>query len=691
MTTRLRSWLLIALSLAGMLGLSTWMFARARYATSQLELRWMHRVSSMVLVERQSFRRWIEQLPAHVDAEAIVSRSPYEIGALYLIDNTHHRTGRWINPLWQETLSKPDPRLVALQIQSIESGKVLEGPVLLVSNIPFVTMVKPIGDRRALVAVVKAPDLRRMLEEEARAWGMNAFIYDEELRPVLAMSTPLLSQARIKGILDDAVSGRVEGHVPLDLRFKLRSLATYLYDPQIRWLYVVIEPLPFVWGVLGAFLLGLTGILLLSSIPWRSIDVIRKMRVSRDLATFSARIDKYVHGRDVVLPDPPVPYGHELNPILQSLRWLMPQWKKAELYPKELGLERKLLSLLVESLPEGILFFNAQGGLQLSNELGRSFLGLQQEPGREFKMISGVTVPRGFLEPFTEPVFTGQTKTSGKEVEVKWPEGKHLHRIWVEAVETDKNKVEGFMVVIRDITFRKQWEHVQEQVLSGITHDLRGPLSAVMGYLDLIRRQLDKVGPPKALEYAKLARDAAVRLNQMVSDILDVVRFEQGKIELQPEAIPVNQIFERLKNIYTVQAEQKGVVLKLMSACPSDTTAWGDPKLLERVFDNLVGNAVKFTPSGGSITVTARIAGGRNLFEVIDTGRGIPKEAQSRIFDKFQQVRPGDRSGGYGLGLAVVKFIVEAHKGEIRVDSEVGVGSRFSFWFPDQVTSQAAP
>jgi signal transduction histidine kinase len=110
----------------------------------------------------------------------------------------------------------------------------------------------------------------------------------------------------------------------------------------------------------------------------------------------------------------------------------------------------------------------------------------------------------------------------------------------------------------------------------------------------------------------------------------------------------------------------------------------GDPKLLERVVDNLVGNAIKFTPAQGTIAVSARREGHRTIFSVTDTGRGIPKEAQSRIFDKFQQVRPGDRSGGYGLGLAVVKFIVEAHQGEIRVESEPDKRSTFTFWIPDQ-------
>ncbi|HVO33816.1 MAG TPA: HAMP domain-containing sensor histidine kinase, partial [Elusimicrobiota bacterium] len=309
---------------------------------------------------------------------------------------------------------------------------------------------------------------------------------------------------------------------------------------------------------------------------------------------------------------------------------------------------------------------------------------LQQEAGREYKMVTGVQVPRGFLEPFVEPVFTGAQRNLGKEVEVGWADGKHLYRVWVENVEEEEGKVAGFIVVIRDITFRKQWEYVQEQVLSGITHDLRGPLSAVMGYLDLMRRQMGEGANPKLIEYLKLAREAGVRLTQMVSDILDVVRFEQGKIDLQPEAIAISDIFARLKNIFAVQAEQKRITLKLVQPSTPGLKTWGDPKLLERIFDNLVGNAIKFTPSGGTISVSAVVEKGRKIFEVADTGRGIPREAQSRIFDKFQQVRPGDRSAGYGLGLAVAKFIVEAHKGEIRVESEVGVGSRFTFWVPDE-------
>src|SRR5439155_5019383 len=108
-----------------------------------------------------------------------------------------------------------------------------------------------------------------------------------------------------------------------------------------------------------------------------------RAREGGDLRQFAQRVDNFVKGKDVVLHERPYPFN-ELMPIVSSLRWLMPQWKRAEAYPQEFGLERKLLSLLIESLPEGILFFNSQGALQLGNELGKVFMALQQEKSREF-------------------------------------------------------------------------------------------------------------------------------------------------------------------------------------------------------------------------------------------------------------------------------------------------------------------
>ncbi len=679
---------LLLFSVAVMAGLGIWNFTHARSEAVYNHQRWVRKVSDRVLAERLSGSRWLADLQDLSRAELKQELFSHPgFGGAFWFDVKTHEFERWVSPSLDDELQSPDPRLVITQLRATESRSMQLGPVLILQGALYSTVAVPLDRRHALVAVLEAPEIEKILEEESRWAHLHAFVYDSEHNPLFIGGDASGLSSALHSTLDRATAGEKSGKVPLHRMSAWQWVATFHVVPGLDWVAILAESVPWVYLPFLLFLVSLACLFWLAGIPWKAAESLRRAREAADLKQFALRVDNFVRGKDLALNEPPYPFT-ELTPIVHSLRWLLPQWKKAENFPKELGLERKLLSLLIESLPEGILFFNAQGTMQLGNELGKVFLALQQEAGREYKMVSGVQVPRGFLEPFADPVFTGQQKNLGKEVEVGWADGKHLYRVWVECVEVE-DQTEGFIVVVRDITFRKQWEYVQEQVLSGITHDLRGPLSAIMGYLDLLRRQL-KDGPPKAVEYVGLAREAGVRLTQMVSDILDVVRFEQGKIDLDLQSIAVDDMFDRIQNIFGVTAGQKNITLKLNMAQRGIVVS-GDPKLLERVLDNLVGNAIKFTPAGGTITVIARRGQRRTEFVVADTGRGIPKEAQSRIFDKFQQVRPGDRSAGYGLGLAVAKFIVEAHKGEMRVESEVDKGSTFTFWVPDQaVTAKAA-
>jgi signal transduction histidine kinase len=679
------SYLLASVILVG--GIGIWNFIQANRHVRQNHDRWVERVTARIMAERLSTSHSLQGFPGMSREEIrheLFSRPDF-VGA-YWFDVRTHEFERWVIPSFERILGAPDPRVVVSQLRATEAHSAQLGPVLILQGSLFTTSAVPLDRRHALVVVEEAPEIKKILEEES-AWAhLHAFVYDLERHPIFVGGNLTSLESGLSDVLAWAQTGVRSGTVPLSGGGRWQWVATFHAVPGLEWVFILTEPTVGVYYPVLLYLGSLLCLIWLSSMPWKAAEALRRAREGGELRQFAARVENFVKGKDVILNEPPYPHN-ELMPIVSSLRWLMPQWKRAEAYPKELGLERKLLSLLIESLPEGILFFNSQGALQLGNELGKVFMSLQQEKGREFKMVGGIQVPRGFLEPYAEPVFAGLQANMGKEVEVSWADGKHLYRVWVEAVQVD-DQVEGFIVVVRDITFRKQWEYVQEQVLSGITHDLRGPLSAIMGYLDLLRRQL-KEGPPKALEYAALAREAGNRLTQMISDILDVVRFEQGKIEMDVQAVPVEDLFERVRNIFGVTAGQKNVALKLVMG-HQGILATGDRKLLERVLDNLVGNAIKFTPSGGIITVTALHERKRTVFSVADTGRGIPKEAQSRIFDKFQQVRPGDRSGGYGLGLAVVKFIVEAHKGEIRLESEVDKGSTFTFFIPDQALSAKA-
>jgi signal transduction histidine kinase len=229
---------------------------------------------------------------------------------------------------------------------------------------------------------------------------------------------------------------------------------------------------------------------------------------------------------------------------------------------------------------------------------------------------------------------------------------------------------------------------LDEEKFSHITHDLRAPLCAIMGYLDLVGREVAKTAPPKTVEYLSLAQEAGRRMNQMVNDMLEMVRLENHQESLHLQAIPVDAIIHDVQRTFAGLAELKNI--QLTCSIPSAATRiWADPRYIGRVLDNLLSNAIKFTPQGGSIGVQARRGAGRVTFEVSDTGRGIPPEACRRIFDKFQQIRASDEGNGYGLGLAVVKTIVQAHRGDIRVESSNGKGSSFIFWIPSASASAA--
>ena len=497
--------------------------------------RWATRVTARVLSERLSGSQWLEDLFGlkRDEVKRIVFSRPNIVGA-YWFDIKTHEFDRWTTLAYDQALSAPDPRLVITQLSASTKHATQLGPMLLINGTLFDTAACPIDDRHALVVVQRAEEINRILVDESEWTLLHVYLYDAQGHPLFLGGDLSAIKPALSNTLSRAQSGEKAGSLRLSRHFAWQWVATFHKTPSVDGIFILSEPVPWVYMPVILFFLSFLSLLWLAGLPWKASDALRRAREAADLKQFALRVDSFVRGKDVMLNEPPYPFS-ELTPIVQSLRWLMPLWKKAESYPKEFGLERKLLSLLIESLPEGILFFNAQGALQLGNELGKVFLGLQQEMGKEYKMVSGIQVPRGFLEPFAEPVFTAQQKNIGKEVEVAWADGKHLYRVWAECVEVD-DVAQGYIVVIRDITFRKQWEYVQEQVLSGITHDLRGPLSAIMGYLDLLKRQL-KEAPPKAQEYLMLAREAGTRLTQMISDILDVVRFEQGKIEMQVQAI----------------------------------------------------------------------------------------------------------------------------------------------------------
>jgi PAS domain S-box-containing protein len=224
--------------------------------------------------------------------------------------------------------------------------------------------------------------------------------------------------------------------------------------------------------------------------------------------------------------------------------------------------------------------------------------------------------------------------------------------------------------------------HARDEVLGFVAHDLRNPLSVI-----LAEARLMELGGPerRARPPGKTIEQAAGRMNRLIQDLLDVSRIEARQLTLDPGPIPVAQLVSDAVDVFRGAGSSTAIELRL-AVSPDVPEIWGDRDRLLQVFENLLGNALKFTAPGGSVTVGAAPQGSHVLFWVDDTGPGIATEDQPYVFDRFWRARPEKRSGA-GLGLPIVKGIVEAHGGRIWVQSDPGRGSTFLFTIPQPATA----
>lgn len=225
----------------------------------------------------------------------------------------------------------------------------------------------------------------------------------------------------------------------------------------------------------------------------------------------------------------------------------------------------------------------------------------------------------------------------------------------------------------------QQATKARDDVLAVVAHDLRNPLNTVTMAISLMLENTP-VERTQERRQVEIVRRAADRMNRMIQDLLDVRRMESGRLAIDPQAEEVDVIINDMIEMLRPLAVGSSIVLESRVA-EGLPPVLADSARIQQVLSNLVGNAVKFTPREGRITVCAEQTGGEIRFGVIDTGPGIPPEQVPHIFGQFWQASSSDRRG-IGLGLAIAKGIVEAHKGTIWVESHVGLGSTFYFTLP---------
>jgi signal transduction histidine kinase len=230
----------------------------------------------------------------------------------------------------------------------------------------------------------------------------------------------------------------------------------------------------------------------------------------------------------------------------------------------------------------------------------------------------------------------------------------------------------------------QELDRLKSQFLSVATHELRTPLSVILGYNTMLTESLQDRLTGEEHETLQEAVGACKRLIRLVNSMLDIAQIESGKMKMSFVSSDLRQIVAGTEHLFRPDAERRGISLHLQMPARLPRVP-ADPERIQQVLVNLVGNALKFTPAGGKVNLALHLHGDEDHIEIAvsDSGPGIPPEEQGRIFDEFAQISRARRSGeGSGLGLAIVRRIVQAHQGRLELETAPGRGSTFSVFLP---------
>jgi two-component system phosphate regulon sensor histidine kinase PhoR len=240
----------------------------------------------------------------------------------------------------------------------------------------------------------------------------------------------------------------------------------------------------------------------------------------------------------------------------------------------------------------------------------------------------------------------------------------------------------GAVMVLHDITELRRLERARRDFVANVSHEFKTPLTAIQGFAEtLLGGALDD--KENRRRFLEIMRDNASRLSRLTDDLLKLSQIEAGEFQKEFRAIDIPDLIERCLETTRLEAEAKQIQLE--AECEPDLPpATGDMGALHEILQNLLDNAVRYTQPGGRVSITAAAVRDKIMISVADTGIGIPKVEQERIFERFYRVDAARSRelGGTGLGLSIAKHLVEAHGGCIEVDSEVGRGSTFHVRLP---------
>jgi NtrC-family two-component system sensor histidine kinase KinB len=426
---------------------------------------------------------------------------------------------------------------------------------------------------------------------------------------------------------------------------------------------------------LGAFLLGVAASTILTTRLVRPLSVLSQ--TARRLGGGDLVVRARVGGHDEIAE-----VARDFNLMADHLQ----QYRSSSL--GELLQAQHAAQATIDSLSDPVLVLSTSGELTNANRAAGELLGIDvEEPGHGLDLLEPPL--RAEVERLVEHVRAGKGAWLPKGFEEALPatvrDGQHFLLFRAHPVVGEAGDVAALTVVMQDVSRLRRFDELKNDLVATVAHEFRTPLTSLRMAIHLCVEET--VGPllPKQADLLFAAREDCERLQGIVDDLLDLSRIAAGRIELATRPLPAQALLDTAIAQHASQARERQVTLEMGAPTIGQFTTLAvlaDPDRLDLVFANLVTNALRHTPAGGSVRLRAAPHGdGQVRFEVADSGSGIAPEFVPHLFDRFYRV-PGAERGGAGLGLYICKEIVEAHGGQIGVESDPGHGSIFWFTLP---------
>jgi NtrC-family two-component system sensor histidine kinase KinB len=348
----------------------------------------------------------------------------------------------------------------------------------------------------------------------------------------------------------------------------------------------------------------------------------------------------------------------------------------------ELERERSKTGAILESVDDGLIVLDHPGAVVHINEIARAILdvGADGIEGATLKELAPHNRHVARLVSALEAEPAGGQQPSEFRVFVRGRDHSYLMRPipWVGG----GGERLGTIVLLQDVTFIRDQERARTNLIATLSHELKTPLTSLAIGVDLLSESPGN-GAARTGEIVETIRDDIARLRSIADSLMDASRKSAARIGVERRAIQLERVVREVCRPLALQAGEKGIAIRLALDCGQSVPIWGDPIKLPWVISNLVGNALRYTPAGGTIAVGLEREGKVARVQVTDTGSGIDPEVLPRIFEPYAQFPDGRTDmGSAGLGLYIAKEIVEAHNGRIFVRSERGKGSTFTVEIP---------